>query len=655
MSKLAIMLELERRGKLPDDRQALLNEARKRGLIPQLETSQEELVNPDRSFLQQASGATQNLLQGASFGLADEARGALRGLGYGIGAGITGREPIMQAAQRGYREGTDIARQEEQQFAQEMPKTALAANIAGGFANPLNKVGGRFIGGGATMAGKLARGVGVGAGMGAGYGAGSAVEDERLGGAIGGATAGGAVSGMLGLAGAGLGAVGKKIKSPSIYDVLAKRLQQDNLTPEQLKAKLAVAGNEAIIPDVAGANVRSLALGLKTEKGETANLAEKLLTQRQENQANRIYEAGKKLMGGVGKSAYETSKQLAEIKRVESQPLYEHAYKKNIPLKRINHLLDRPPMKKAMKKAVEFIKTETGQDIDVSQFVDKRRGINTRFVDYIKRGLDDTITQSKTPLGDSTNETRIVTNLKNTFLDIVDEINPDYKKAREVFAGYAEMGDALDLGKQFLKGDTNEIAYMVKQMNPSEKQMFVEGVLNTFQEKLGQSREGVNKASQILTPNKLKALKTAFPNDTAYNKFVETIKFEDTMAKTRNSILGGSNTWDKKIATEGVVDEISGDIITKIASGNIKGAIGSGIKNTLKSMFGEINNIPQKQRDELGKLLFSQNQQDVNQALDILAKDLPQKLSRNNRIELLRRMFALSVSGQTGSKFMERE
>lgn len=47
MSKLEIMLELERRGKLPDDRQALLNEARKRGLIPQLETSQEELVNPD--------------------------------------------------------------------------------------------------------------------------------------------------------------------------------------------------------------------------------------------------------------------------------------------------------------------------------------------------------------------------------------------------------------------------------------------------------------------------------------------------------------------------------------------------------------------------------------------------------------------------------
>lgn len=162
---------------------------------------------PVSKYLQQGAGATQNLLQGASFGLADEARGALRGLGYGIGAGITGREPIMQAAQRGYREGTDIARQEEQQFAQEMPKTALAANIAGGFANPLNKVGAGFVGRGATTAGKLARGVGVGAGMGAGYGAGSAVEDERLGGATSGAAFGAAIP----LAGVAAKTVGKAI------------------------------------------------------------------------------------------------------------------------------------------------------------------------------------------------------------------------------------------------------------------------------------------------------------------------------------------------------------------------------------------------------------------------------------------------------------
>ena len=209
MSKLEIMLELERRGKLPDDRQALLNEARKRGLIPQLETSQDELVNPDRSFLQQASGATQNLLQGASFGLADGARGAVRGLGYGIGAGITGREPIMQAAQRGYREGTDIARQEEQQFAQEMPKTALAANIAGGFANPLNKVGGQYIGRGANALQKLARSIGVGAVSGAGYGAGSAVENERLKGAGSGAISGAVLPAVLGVGSGGL-ALAKK-------------------------------------------------------------------------------------------------------------------------------------------------------------------------------------------------------------------------------------------------------------------------------------------------------------------------------------------------------------------------------------------------------------------------------------------------------------
>lgn len=53
--KLAIMLELERRGKLPADKQALLNEARKRGLVPPLQQAQPQGLMERLSGLQPSS------------------------------------------------------------------------------------------------------------------------------------------------------------------------------------------------------------------------------------------------------------------------------------------------------------------------------------------------------------------------------------------------------------------------------------------------------------------------------------------------------------------------------------------------------------------------------------------------------------------------
>jgi hypothetical protein len=448
-------------------------------------------------------------------------------------------------------------------------------------------------------------------------------------------------------------AIGRKIKKPNAVDAISEALKTDKTTVEQLKNRLSNAGESATIADIVGEEVKSLGKSLTEQKGTSKQLATAVFDTRQAKQADRIYETGKKLTGGVGKSALENFDTITERQRTAAQPLYDKAYEKNIPIDKIRHLLDRPLMKKAMNKASDILENETGTKVDVNQFFDKNTvAVNTKVLDYIKRGFDDVITKGKTPLGGQTNETRIANNLKNQLLDIVDIENPDFGKARSIWADDQATKQALELGQSFLKGDKDLTSAIVTKYTPSEKEMFVEGVLSKFKEMLGTSREGINKASQILTPNKLQALKPAFPDEQTFKEFEKTLRFEDKIARTRFSILGKHQSPESLSETA----KLSGDqlgFFANLATGNVKWAAGHGLREALKNTFNKVADIPEKERNELGRLLFSPNKREVNKALDTLSKNMPKNLDRNKQLELIRKMFSLSIVGQSGSELME--
>lgn len=149
-----------------------------------------------RTMLEQGAGLAQAALQGQTFGFGDELQGSLKGAGYGIGAALTGREPIGQAASRGYMQGRDVARQELAASRQDMPVTTGITELAGGLASPATGAG--FVGRGASTLGRAGRGAAVAGATGAAFGAGTAEQDRLAGAARGAATGavlGGAVSG----------------------------------------------------------------------------------------------------------------------------------------------------------------------------------------------------------------------------------------------------------------------------------------------------------------------------------------------------------------------------------------------------------------------------------------------------------------------------
>lgn len=135
-----------------------------------VETPAEEVVKETprgQSGLDKALGAATSFDKGYTFGFGKKLGGVMNAIGAAPVDALLTDKSLVQAAKDRYSEIVDDANQAQKQFAEENPMTALGLEVAGGIANPLNKVGADYIGKGATLGSKVLRGVGVGGAGGA--------------------------------------------------------------------------------------------------------------------------------------------------------------------------------------------------------------------------------------------------------------------------------------------------------------------------------------------------------------------------------------------------------------------------------------------------------------------------------------------------------
>jgi hypothetical protein len=215
--------------------------------------AQKNLGNPEKSegqgYIPEKPGikdyartALDNVLQGSTFGIADEITDRI---GAGVASVATGQKygDMLKEARE-----TTKARQDEQ--LQEMPVTAIGANVVGGLltggAGATTKAGAAISNSlrNGNIAARVAKGAAVGATSGAAYGAGTAQDGQRLEGAASGAVAGGVIGG----AAPAVIAAGRGVKNaviPKIGDELkplAKRardfgipLRADQVAPTRIR------------------------------------------------------------------------------------------------------------------------------------------------------------------------------------------------------------------------------------------------------------------------------------------------------------------------------------------------------------------------------------------------------------------------------------
>lgn len=486
-------------------------------------------------------------LQGLTFGASDElGSAAAAGMAY-IDESLGG----MPETGRSYGEiYSDIMESEQgkmEKFREEHPKTALASEIAGGLAT--GGIGAAKLAGlrGIRALSPIKQASVIGATEGAAYGALSGKPGERGESAAIGAASGGVGAPVLTAAGRVAAPivrpVASRIRNAILGDpgsdartYLATGLAREGIESIEQATPQTSSGGMATLADISE-SARGMLEGLVSdpEGKQVRRLARELLTERNRGQQSRIFDMIDEGINTVGRTFRETVNGLKRVRQNTAGPLYAEARRKPVSqTPYMKAVMDPetgvPEVLDALKRAERNLATRraTGKQVG-----------NIDLYDEMKRELYDKI-QSLYRKGKK-NRASDLTKVKNKIIEDVDRQVPEYKAARNSFAGDSELINAAEEGTKILRSDVDYLDDLLRDMGDSEKGMFRVGAKKAIREKLMQAREGTNSIIRITSELNLDKIKRAFPTKEAFNKFKDDLRFEAKIFETER-VLHNSMT-----------------------------------------------------------------------------------------------------------------
>ena len=600
----------------------------------------QSLQQGDADFSDVSSGASSErksrardivapLAQGATFGWADEALGAVEGLDTKLRGG---------SFSEGYERGKQKVRSTTENFRRENPKTALAAEIAGGVGPSLAAAPAGLARAGAGLLRRAAAGAAEGAAAGGIYGAGAGEGSERLSGAAMGAAAGATIGGAVLPVASGVPALARNIVAPfsksmapkQANRLLAKAIERDALHPVELAGR-AVPGKPQILPDVGGENVLGLARGAQAIPSTSKESLSKTLLERQQGEMSRAGQDLERAFGVPQDNVFAIADDLVKSQKAKAKPLYDTAHPIEIRnpkvTKEVAGLMQIPVFRRAMQRGQELARV---QKIPVG----KGQRLTVRDIDYWKQGLDNLIESSRgSENAVARQEARAYRERLDEVLKMVDNEVPEYAIARRTFAGDARLREALEEGRNFVAQDPREIAATVKGMSESERELYNRGAIDSLNQMMSKvDDEGTASAVKKIfgNPYKREQLK-ALVGDQAYETLAERLGVERTMNRTARTVLSGSPT--ARIGAEisdimgmnpGEIGAMAGDV----ARGNILGAVlRRGINAVGKRATGNVGNVAS---DLSGKMLLRPGTPEFDQLMALV--EAINRQSRKGRV-----------------------
>ena len=499
------------------------------------------------------TGVVQSFLQGITIQKSDE-----------IGAWMRSNGFFGSDTQTDYDTALSVERAGLEKNQEESPISSTVSNIAGSaIPTSLLKKPGGFIGN-----------IGQGALIGAAYGYGGSESKTLKGqgvdtaeGAIGGAIIQPVANAVLSPISNVASSIGSYLRGPKRLGneqakTLLKEAIENDSGGEEFKnmeeAFLYVlnkntTGKPYTLADL-GPNSQALLDVVNLLPGQSKRVANNFLMKRDKGILTRITGDLQEAFGS--KANYFAEYKALEVARKElGDKLYNRAYRKNIKVNSgLLDLLKRPSMQSAFQNAFK-IANEEGENIGKYKLTakgltlngKKATNISTRFMHYMKRGLDDVVYNSKSPISGTGKD--LLNASKGTriaFLDILDEQNPAYKMARNYWSGKASVFDAMKEGRGFLKTDSNELAEIIADMSKSELEGFRLGSMQGILSEIESGAERTAMSRLLKSPERQKLLKLTFPQTDAgklaANKFIEKLQSEVVMRETSVSVTSGSQT-----------------------------------------------------------------------------------------------------------------
>lgn len=498
------------------------------------------------------------IMQGVSFGLSDEAGGALNML----------MHPLTNGA---YEQGRDAIRQRVDQAREETGWAGTAAELAGGLLGGLPKAGAGAL---LTIGNAVKRGASIGALGGAvgGFGSGNGAVDSLI------------KAGVGGVAGAALGTaipVGANLISNRVSGVgrlvgrdtdglarqiVGETLQADNATPAQLGRRLIDAserGTPLALADT-GENVRGLLASVSRRPGPARPLARDMVEARQAEQSGRVLSAIDSNLGPI-RGVRQQSDELMQQARTAAAPLYDEfraGAGRTSP--ELEAILDTPAGRQALGKARTIAANERrdpnamGFDLNEQGEVTLNSVPSPETLDYVKRGLDDILEDARDPVTRQINYTpslRAIEDVRKSLVREADNLHPAYAEARAAFAGPASAEEALQLGRKSLTASAEDIEAATSRMGDAEREQFALGFRAAMADNIGRATDGASQTQRLLgTRRKRQALASVFGGEEDFNRFLATMADERATNETYRSVMTGSQTAERQLADQQTSD-----------------------------------------------------------------------------------------------------
>jgi hypothetical protein len=622
---------------------------------PRVQEVGNQLAQTSSDFFNQNDGVARNLdsaTRGSqdimSFGLADEAAAGIQSM---LGA----IDPFAPADSY----GSNLRRERAFQTQRDAmdPAASTTGRVLGGLASAgtLSAAKAPFMAAlpaEASLLAKTAQSAKAGAlysgiyGLGSGEGVQDRLEEGGTG-ALTGAAIGAAIPGVTAAIGAVTRPVRDAIKGyfrPEQFanQKIAERLANDSTTTSRAANEMGKTPGMALA-DVAGDSTRNLLRTAANVPGKAQSQIRAKLTIRQMQQGDRILSAVRKTLADP--DGYLTAKdEIADTAKTLAKPLYEQAYKTPVPFtETLEGILETPAGKKALAQAEALAANEQQP---FRQFfinmVDDTTGIvrrvpDARGWDYIKRGFDDVIQAEKAgTFGQSNNQARIITDLKNRMLREIDEANPAYKEARKIWSSQAGMDDALESGRLSLKQSPEATRRALGDLSEAEKQMFRVGMADAIRDRIGSANFTHNALLKFFSSrDQLANLKAAFATDEQFSAFRKAMFAEAQKRVTYNTVTGNSTTAKQMVDMADAGGLESGvNFVQNAATGGITSATLRWVGSRLKMLGGFTPQVA----EQVSRKLLAADPATVKQITGALMKIENQKISADQKRQLIQRV-----------------
>ncbi|HAC90541.1 MAG TPA: hypothetical protein DCF63_07885 [Planctomycetaceae bacterium] len=321
-----------------------------------------------------------------------------------------------------------------------------------------------------------------------------------------------------------------RVRTDIAGEMLAKSLRASGLSVDDAMKQYRALGPNALPADIDQSFREILRAAMNVDEGISGQ-ARRMVNERQVGSGSRIAQSLNIISTD---SLDDYLKSVDETLGPQVRDLYNQAAQRSVTL---------PP---ALKARFEGDSAIGRVQPEVQRRLADRRAMgeqisNFNLIDETKRALDDQIGAALR--GGQNQEARRLIQLKNFMVREADSQIPEYKQARELYAGRMALDDAASLGAEIFQTNARNLRDLTSQMTQPERNAYILSAKDAIINRIDNTGMTRNQVQALFGKNgDAMKLATLFTDNQSRQAFMDNLRRETEFAITRNAVIGNSTT-----------------------------------------------------------------------------------------------------------------